>query len=267
MREFFIWLFSDDKPFNIDVFNFWHILYAVLIIGLTIVLGVFLSRKDEKTQERALRIIAFATAAIYLFDFFVQPLMHGDASVAGEMNIDKLPFHICIVLCPVIAFIQFNKRFEKFFNIIREPVAMLAIVAPLMYITYPNGAVGDISPICYRILQTFIYHGLVFSWGFNTLATKTVVPNIKNWWKSLACIVCVVLWASLGNAVYSNPDHHYDWFFLTGSSFPFVPEGVMPFAVIAAVLGMVFIIYGIYYAFMAIKKKNAEKKDCIVRSA
>ncbi len=260
MRSFFIWLFSDDKPFNIDVFNFWHILYAVVIIGSTIALGIFLSKKGPETVEKALRIIAFSIIFLYLSDFFIQPLMHGDASIAGEMNIDKLPFHICTLLAPVISFVQFNKRFEKFFDIIREPVALLAIVAPLMYITYPNGAVGDISPICYKILQTFIYHGLVFSWGFNVLATRTVVPCIKNWWKSLACIVCVALWASLGNAVYTNTDNHYDWFFLTGSSFPFVPPVLMPFAVVAAILGMVFIIYGIYYAVMAIKKKTADKK-------
>lgn len=261
MRNFFIWLFSDDKPFNIDVFSFFHILYAVLIIGSTIALGVFLSKKGEKTAEKALRIIAFAIIFLYLSDFFVQPLMHGDANVGGEMNIDKLPFHICTLLAPVIAFVQFNKSFERFFNMIKEPIALLAIVAPLMYITYPNGAVGDISPLCYKILQTFIYHGLVFSWGFNMLATKNVVPCIKNWWKALACIICIALWASLGNAVYINPEHHYDWFFLTGSSFPFVPTPLMPFAVIAAILGMVFIIYGIYYGFMAIKKKNAEKKS------
>lgn len=260
MREFFVWLFSDDKPFNIEVFNLWHILYAVTIIGLTILLGVYLSKKDEATKNKALGIIAFSMTALYLLDFFVHPFMHGDASVAGEINIDKLPFHICTVLCPIIAFTQFNKCFKKFFDYIREPVALLAIVAPLMYITYPNGAVGDISPICYKILQTFIYHGLVFSWGFNVLATKTVVPCIKNWWKAFACIICIALWASLGNAIYTNVDHHYDWFFLTGSAFPFVPPVLMPFAVVAAILGMVFIIYGIYYGFMAIKKKNAEKK-------
>ncbi len=265
MREFFIWLFSDDKPFNIDIFNFWHILYTMTIIGLTIVLGVFLSKKDKATQQKALGIIAFAMTAIYLVDFFVQPLMHGDAGVAGEMNIDKLPFHICTVLCPIIAFVQFNKRFERFFNMIKEPVAMLAIVAPLMYITYPNGAVGDISPICYKILQTFIYHGLVFSWGFNTLATKAVVPSIRRLWRSLAMILCIALWASLGNALYTNPDHHYDWFFLTGSSFTFIPAKIMPLVVVGTILGMVLIVYGIYYAFMAIKKKKRREKDCVVR--
>lgn len=77
----------------------------------------------------------------------------------------------------------------------------------------------------------------------------------------MIAIICIALWASLGNAVYSNPDHHYDWFFLTGSSFPFVPEPLMPLAVVVAILGMVFIIYGIYYGFMAIKESVKAKRE------
>ena len=260
MREFAIWLFSDDKPLNIDVFSFFHIFYTGTIIILTILLGLYLSKKDEKTQNRALSIIAFATAFLYISDFFVQPLMHGDASVAGEMNIDKLPFHICTLLCPVLNFVQFNKTFEKLINAIREPVAVLAIVGPIMYLTYPNGAVGDISPICYKILQTFIYHGLVFAWGFNMIATKKVVLSIKRSWHALVGLIVIALWASLGNALYISPEEHFDWFFLTGSSFPFVPEKLMPIVVIGAIFCVALMVYGIYYAVMAIKKKAAEKK-------
>ena len=260
MREFAIWLFSDDKPLNIDLFNFWHILYAVIIIGLTILLGVYLSKKDEKVQNRALSIIAFAVAFLYLSDFFIQPLMHGDAAVQGEMNIDKLPFHICTLLCPLVNFVQFNKCCEKFIKVIREPVAIMAIVGPLMYICYPSGAVGDISPICYKMLQTFTYHGLVFAWGFNMIATKKVIPSIKRSWKTLVALGCVALWASLGNALYINPEKHYDWFFLTGSSFDFIPAKLMPVVVIGSIFCVSLMVYGVYYAVMAVKKKIAAKK-------
>ena len=260
MREFAIWLFSDDKPFNIDVFNFWHILYATVIIGTTILLGTVLSKKSEKVQDRVLSIIASATAFLYLSDFFIQPLMHGDASVAGEMNIDKLPFHICTLLCPVLNFVQHSRCCGKLIKAIKEPVAILAIVGPLMYICYPSGAVGDISPICYKMLQTFIYHGLVFSWGFNMIATKRVIPSIKRFWKTVVGLGCVALWASLGNALYISPEEHFDWFFLTGSSFPFIPEKLMPIVVIGAISGVALLVYAIYYAVMAVKKKNAAKK-------
>lgn len=257
MRIFLIWLTeSRTEPFDISFLSFWHILYIIIIVSATISLGIYLSKKGPEQSEKVLRILAYALVILYLGDFFVQPLFRD-----GEMNVDKLPFHICTVLCPVVAFTTFNKKFQK----IKEPVAFLAIVAPLMYITYPGTAIGDISPFCYEILQTFIYHGVLFCWGFSMLASKTVVPNIRNCYKAWVGIVMIAVWAFIGNFTYGVPynyqdgDPHYDWFFLTGSTFPFVPEWLMPFAVIAAVFGMVMIIYGIYYGFMSIKAKRAAK--------
>ena len=255
LRNFFIWLFSNDKPLEITVFSFWHIFYTLLIIGATIFLGVYVSKKDDAVKEKTLSILASAVLILYIADFFIQPLMHGDAATAGEMNIDKLPFHICTVMCPMLALVQYNKKFA----LIKEPIALLSIIGPLMYLTFPNGALGDVSPFSYKIIQTFLYHGAVFAWGFMMIATKTVIPSIKNWWKSFIAIIGVALWASLGNAVYSTEEHGYDWFFLTGSAFPFVPKPLMPFAVIFAILGMVFIIYGIYYGYLKICERHKEK--------
>jgi hypothetical protein len=174
------------------------------------------------------------------------------------MNVDKLPFHICTVLCPVLAFVQFNKRFERF----SEPVAFLAMVGPMMYLVYPGGAIGDISPFCYKIIQTFVYHGLVFSWGFNMIATGRVKPSIKRgWWRALIGLLLVALWATLGNLSHNSNvdgDPHYDWFFLTGSTFPFVPKALMPLAVIVAVFSATMALYGVYYAVIAVKHRLSE---------
>ena len=258
MRNFLIWLTSSrTEPFDISFLSFWHIAYMVIIIAATIALGFYLNKKGPETSEKVLRILAYALVIIYVGDFFVQPLFRD-----GEMNVDKLPFHICTVLCPVVAFTTFNKKFQK----IKEPVALLSIVAPLMYLTYPGSAIGDISPFCYEILQTFIYHGVLFAWGFNMLASKTVIPNIRNCYKALIGIFMVAAWAFIGNFTYGVPynysdsDPHYDWFFVTGSTFSFVPTWLMPFAVVASVFGMVMIIYGLYYGFMNIKAKRAAAK-------
>ena len=248
MRSFFLWLFETrEEPFDIPLFGFFHIFYALIIFALTIALGVYLSKKKNcELNTRVLRILAYATAIVYVADFFIQPLFRD-----GAMNVDKLPFHICTALCPVLCFVQFNHRFEKF----REPVSILAIVAPLMYICYPGTAIGTESPFCYEIIQTFVYHGLVFSWGFNNLATSTVKPSIKRCHYALIGICIEALWASFGNTVYAD----FDWFFLTGSTFPFIPKILMPIVVIAAVFGMVMIIYGLYYAWCKILSKRAEK--------
>lgn len=259
MHEFLLWLFKTrEEPFEIAFLSFFHILYLVIIIGLTIALAFYLNKRADKMKP-TLRLLAYALVTVYIADFFIQPFVSSDFT----MNIDKLPFHICTVLCPVVAFTEFNKKFDS----IREPVAFLAIVAPLMYLVYPGTAIGDISPFCYKIIQTFVYHGLLFSWGLNTLASGQFVPNIRNWYKSLIGICFIAIWATIGNLSFNTSylgndpgASHYDWFFLTGTTFPFVPPFLMPLAVITAILGMVMIIYGLYYLYMHLLRKHNMKK-------
>lgn len=94
--------------------------------------------------------------------------------------------------------------------------------------------------------------------------TRRVIPSLKNCYKSLIAICIIAAWAMLGNITYgvawgdAGGEPHYDWFFLTGSTFPFVPTWLMPFAVIAAVFGMVMIIYGIYYLVLHIADKRSK---------
>lgn len=248
MRKFLIELLDDyDNLVDMTLFSVWHFLYIALIVGGCIGMAFWLNKQDERAKNKALRFIAYALVVTYIFDFFMHPFVY------GELNIDKLPFHICTALCPVVAFTQFNKKFAK----ITEPVSVLAIVAPLMYITYPGSALGGVAPWCYKVVQTFLYHGLLLAWGFLTVATGRTAYKWKNIWKALVGIVIVALWASLGNALYSHDGAHYDWFFLTGSTFPFVPTLLMPFLVIAAVFGMCAIVYAIYYGVLHIAEKRA----------
>ena len=264
MRNFLIKLFETrEEPFDIELFSFWHILYLVLIIGSIITAGVLLRGSTPEKKMRVLAFLSTALVVIYLGDFFIQPLFRD-----GEMNVDKLPFHICTLMCPVSAFVQFNKKFERF----REPVAFLSIVAPLMYLTYPGTAIGSVSPFCYEIIQTFLFHGVLLAWGYLNIALGVVKPVFKHCYRALIGIVMVAAWAFLGNCIYGVPynytdaDPHFDWFFLTGSTFPFVPKALMPFAVITAVFLMVLIIYGLYFLVMHIAAKKAapaEEKETV----
>ena len=271
MYNFLSWLFETRYgPLEIAFLNVFHILFFTIILGSTFALAFYLSKHEDK-KNPTLRFIAYAIVALYISDFFIQPFMSSDFS----MNIDKLPFHICTALCPIVAFTEFNSKFNK----IKEPVAILAIVGPIMYLVYPGNAIGEISPFCYKILQTFIYHGMVFAWGVNTLASGQFIPHVKNCYKSLIGICCIAVWATIGNFAYNtsylgnDPDaSHFDWFFLTGSTFSFLPPYLMPLGVIAAVFSVVMCIYGIYHLYMHIynkrKVKNAalpeEKEECKV---
>lgn len=259
MRNFMLLLFDNrSTPCEIALFNFWHILYFVLIVGGIITAGVFLKKATVETKNKVFSILSISLCALYIFDYFAIPLYNthecADGYVMYMLDVDKLPFHICTVLCPVVAFVQFNKRFARF----REPVAILAIVAPLMYLTYPGSAVGDLSAFCYKVLQTFIFHGVLLAWGYLNLAVGFVKPAFKRCYKVLIGICLIATWAMIGNLTYGTCfDHdgspHYDWFFLTGSTFPFVPKPLMPFAVIAAVFCVALMVYGLYYLVLYIQ--------------
>lgn len=259
MRDFLIWLLADRATPEIDVFNFFHILYFVLIIGLTF-LGAYLLRdKSEETKRRTLEILIIAVAVLYFGDFFTHPLRDvGEDGLNAGIILDKFPFHLCTVLCPLGLFAQFNKRFEK----IKEPIIILAVVGPLMYITYPNGAVGDISALCYKMLQTFLYHGTLFAWATLSITTGSIKPDLKKgWYKCLVSILVIAVWATLGNTVYNvEGGAHYDWFFLTGTSFFGEEKWFMPYILVTVIFAMCIAIYGCYYLGCYLVRRHAEKK-------
>ena len=250
---------------EIAFLNHWHIIYFLLIIGGCITAGLFMKKASYEKQTKIFGILAILLCGLYVFDFFAIPLYYSKELANGELyytfDIDKLPFHICTVLCPVVAFVQFNKKCARF----REPVAILAIAAPLMYLVYPGSAIGELHTLCYKVVQTFIYHGVLLAWGYLNLATGYVKPVFKRCYKVAIGLGLIACWAMIGNITYSaniydyDADPHYDWFFLTGSTFDFVPKFLMPFAVIAAVFCVALIIYGIYYLVLHIQNKDTNK--------
>lgn len=253
MREFLINLLKKrtEGP-EIALFNFWHILYFVIIVGGSIAAGFLLKNKSQKAKDTVLKVLAYVIPGLYILDFLLMPLAHSDFSI----DVDKLPFHICTLMAFFVPFAQFNKRFE----VIKDTIVCVTLTAALMYITYPGSAVGEISPWCYKILQTFLYHGAMFAWGYLSLAIGGVRLEWKKFWKVVVGIALIILWAAFGNVAYSHEDHHYDWVFLTGSTFPFIPKFLMPYVVLVAVSGMCAIVTAIYYFTVKyIEKRKAEK--------
>lgn len=257
MREFFIKLFSaNEGAVSIELFSVWHFLYLALIIGGAITVAFLLKNKSQTTKDFTLKLLAWLIPATYIADFLIMPLARTDFSI----DVDKLPFHICTLMAFFAPFAQFNKKFEP----IKETIVCLTLVASLMYITYPGSAIGDILPWSYKVVQTFVYHGLMFAWGFLSLATGAVKLDFKTIWKCAVGLALIILWASFGNAVYSNEEHHYDWFFVTGSTFPFIPAPLMPLVVFVAVFAMCALIHGIYYGVVKYyEKKNACAQETI----
>ncbi len=254
MYEFWHTLFRDYDGGNlweIKLFNVWHILYIVLIFGLTALITWRGTVKKQK-QTCILNVLAAVLVGSYLLDFMIQPFM----TDSFKMNIDKLPFHICIVCCPLILLVQFCKKAKW----LKMPVVIFSLVASLMYITYPGTALGGITCFSYRVVQTFVYHGLLFAFGFLNLAWGVVELKWSKIWHCAVVLVCLELWAGLGNFSYNHADVHYDWLFITGSTYPFIPKPLMPVVVFAAIMLMVVIIYALYFLFRRLfgKKQTTE---------
>lgn len=201
MRDLFFKLFATsyfDTGIKITPFSVAHIVYIVLIFGGTFLGWRLLHKKELAQKDRLLRLLAYALVFSYLSDFFFHEFVY------GGLNTDKLPFHICTVLCPLVAIAQFNHRGDR----IQEPVAVLATLAPLMYLCYP-ASVGSGEPWCYQAIQTMFFHGVLLAWGVLNLALGKVHLQWKHCWKCAAILGCITLWAKLGNILMLH-----NWFFL-----------------------------------------------------
>lgn len=258
MRDLFFKLFSDshfNTGISVTAFSIPHIVYLVLIFGGIALTAYLIKDKDMQAKTKVLRFLAYAMVISYVSDFFVHDFVY------GGLEMDKLPFHLCTVMCPVAAFTQFNKKFEKFL----EPVSVLAIVGPLMYLTFP-ASIGSGEPWCYQAVQTMFFHGVELAWGVLTLTSGKVQLRMKNIWKAAVGLVVITLWAKFGNLILEH-----NWFFLETDAFyiGLVESGVIPkwslmIFTPAGVFLVVLAIYGIYYGVKKwLEKKNAPTNEAV----
>ena len=251
MRELFFKLF-EMSHFNTGImitpFSVAHIVY-ILLIGGSITLGwLLLRKKPAEAKEKALRLIAYALILSYLSDFFVHEFVY------EGLKTDKLPFHLCTVLCPLIGIAQFNRNGYK----IAEPVAILSILGPLMYLCYP-ASVGTGEPWCYQAVQTMFYHGVQLGWGVLTIAFGATEVHIRRSWKCAVILVSITLWAKLGNILMEH-----NWFFLEEDALyiGLVESGIIPKWSLMIINPIVFFlavlaVYGVCYAVRSLTKKKA----------
>lgn len=250
MRALFFKLFRlshFDTGIMVSAFSAAHFVYIFLIAG-GIVLAWWLNRnKSTEKKEKILRFLAYALAFSYFSDFFVHDFVY------GGMNMDKLPFHICTVLCPLVAVAQFNHKGHR----ILEPVVVLAVLAPMMYLGYPAN-IGSGEPWCYQALQTMFYHGVLMAWGILNLALGKVQLRWNHFWKCTAMLVVITLWAKLGNVLLEH-----NWFFLNEDAFyiGLVSGGVIPKWSLMIINPVVFSMAAalVYAVVCPLQKKGNEK--------
>ena len=260
MRELFFKLF-DSAPLGTEItvtpFSLFHFIYLAAIIGgISVLYFIFRSASAEK-KKRLLDLLTILLIFSYISDFFVHDFVYAEKVngeyVGGGLNMDKLPFHICVVLCPLSALAQFSGRLRKY----REPIVMLAIIAPMMYLIYPAG-IGSGEPWCYRILQTMFYHGVLFAWGILSVALNAIKPDIKRCHMSLILLIIITLWAKLGNILLKH-----NWFYLEEDAFyiGLVEGGIIPKWSLMIINPIVFFsvvlaLYGVLYMIKRMMRKK-----------
>ncbi len=218
MRELFFKLFElshFNTGIKITAFSIPHFVYLFLIFGTLFFLYRRYRDQTLEKKEKLMRGLVYAIMLSYLSDFFIQEFVYSDG-----MNTEKLPFHICIVTAVLMPVAQFNHRGKA----ILEPVTVMAVLAPMMYLCYP-ASVGEGEPWCYQAVQTMFFHGVQLIWGILNLALGLVRLDFRRIWKPGVLLICNTLWAKFGNLLYGR-----NFFFLEEDAFfiGLVGKGIIP---------------------------------------
>ena len=242
-------------------FSAWHFFYIFLVIA-TVSLTVYLCRdKNRYIKEKVLKCFIAVAFGLYMLDFFLMPFAY------GEIDVDKLPFHSCTTMSIMCFLSRNNHALRKY----RLNLAMLGFLCNLMYLCYPAGVMWyEIHPLSYRAVQTLLFHSVMVMYGALTLLIDHEKLSLKHWYRDLAILGILTVWATLGNALYSGTveavgyDHDFNWFFVKQDPFDALPEDIAryiaPWLNIIAFLALEILIR---WAFDIAQKKMAKKEASI----
>lgn len=240
-------LLADKKGGAVfECFNIFHFIYMAVIFAAIILAVVLLRKKSDKSKMIAVEAAIGGAFGLYMLDFFLMPFAY------GEIDIEKLPFHVCTAMC-VLCFLSRRVPLLKKF---KAQFALLGLISNLIYVIYPAGVMWyQVHPLSYRVLQTLLFHGLVTAYGVLSIAFGDVKLEIGKWYKDLAAVVGMALWALIGNTFYNgsagNYSHNFNWFFVVRDPFYLFPESIspyiMPFIVVAAFFAVEMAVHLVYF--------------------
>lgn len=240
MGELFVRLFSDNVAGpTFKIFGTYHILLLLLLISIITVSAFLLVGRTKETKNKVLNIIAIFIVFLYLSDFFVHPFMNQKDALV----VDKLPFHLCTICCPLIVITRLFKDKTKAIN---HAVPILGLIGGLMYLTYPTALDGN-KVFCYRSVQTIIYHSTIVAYGILSMTTGDIELSFKKIYVEAIMILCLDLISIGANKAYGyirNDD--YNWFFTSSGMFG-IADKLMPYVMFGVIFTMSAIIYGFYY--------------------
>lgn len=249
-------LLSDQTGGRIfNCFDPYHMCFILFFVASAVFLCLRLKNKDAETRKKVThRVIAIAFG-VYMADFFLMPFAY------GQINIDKLPFHICTTMCIACFLSRYNTIFRRF----RLQFAMLGFLSNLTYLIYPAGMMWmKLHPLSYRVVQTLIFHGIMMIYGLLVLVYERQEFSWKKIYKDLGVAAAMTAWAWLGNTLYDHQDVKYNWFFVNQDPFNAFPEKLAPFIMpvlnTALFFGVGVLVYWIICKIAAVQKSKAPAK-------
>lgn len=236
MSDILTSLLSDKKGgLTFQCFDLWHICFILFFVALGVLSCLYLKKLDDGQRTKVIGAFINVAFCLYMLDLFLMPFAY------GEIDIEKLPFHVCTAMC-VMCFIS---RHNAFLGKFRVQVAMLGFLSNLIYLVYPAGVMWhQVHPISYRVIQTLSFHGIMMVYGLLVLVYER---QKCDWKKDLSVIVSMTAWALLGNTLYNSDARIFNWFFVVQDPFYMLPENIapiaMPFLNTAVFFGVEMLIY------------------------
>lgn len=254
MFEFLSNLLSDRKGGTVfTCFGIWHICFIISFLALGVFSCVYLKNKDADSRKSKIELFVNFAFGLYVADFFLMPFAY------GEIDVEKLPFHICTAMCVAC----FLSRHNRFFARYKLQLAALGFLSNLIYLVYPAGVMWyQTHPISYRVIQTLSFHGIMAVYGALVMLYESEGFEWKKCYRDLIVIVSMTLWALLGNTMYNSDLRVYNWFFLTRDPFYILPQGVaayvMPFLNVFLFLIVELLVYLVFIKLSRSINKNLQ---------
>ena len=256
MYSFLHRIFADKEGGEIFVlFSGWHFFYLALTLAAIIIALLLLRKKSDNAKRTTAKTFVTTAFLLYMADIFLMPFAY------GQIDIEKLPFHACTATC-VLCFLSYHIGFlEKH----RPSIVLLSFMSNLIYLVYPAGVMWyEIHPTSYRVIQTMLFHSIMTAYGLIVMVTEKERFKLKFFYRDLIMLVCMTIWALIGNYAYSgsaeNYSHMFNWFFVVRDPFSSLPEDISKFIMPFLNILVFFAAEVVLHLIIDFAKKRSEKK-------
>ncbi len=241
---------SDKKGGEVfTCFGIWHFIFITVFVILAAAVCFYLKNRDTDSRKKFIDRFVCIPFGLYIADLFLMPFAY------GEIDIEKLPFHICTVTCVLCFLSRHNKLLGRF----KLQFATLGFISNLVYLIYPAGVMWyQVAPFSYRVIQTLSFHGFMMVYGFLVLCFERETFQFQKFYRDICVIISVTVWAVLGNLSYNLDDRIYNWFFVVQDPFYIFDSDIAPF--IMPVLNVILFSVVSLFVYMIFSIKKLLKK-------